>query len=112
MAVKRRRRSRLTTLTWLTALVLCAPLLGGVPAALADVELGHEGQTGRRRLADMYDSPGAVCDIVMPGRDSLGETWPRVNPPVMFARNRTDGPDEQQVGWRATVSALHDGTGE
>ena len=58
--------------------------------ALADIELGHEGQTGRHRLADMHDSPGAVCDIVLPGRDSLGETWLRVNPPIMFARNRTD----------------------
>jgi hypothetical protein len=29
----------------------------------------------------------------------------------MFAINRTDGVDEQQVGWRATVSALNEGTG-
>jgi hypothetical protein len=65
----------------------------------------------RHRLADMYDSPGAVCDIVLPGRDSLGETWLRVNPPIMFAIDRTDGVDEQQVGWRATVSALNEGTG-
>src|SRR5690606_27071203 len=76
-----------------------------------DVELGHTGQTGRHRLADMYDSPGAVCDIVLPGRESLGETWLRVNPPVMFARDRTSGRDEQQVGWRATVSALNARTG-
>ncbi len=59
----------------------------------------------------MYDSPGAVCDIVLPGRESLGETWLRVNPPVMFARDRTDGLDEQPVGWRATVSALNERTG-
>ena len=98
-------------LVWLAALVFCAALLGGAPVALADIELAHEGQTGRHRLADMYDSPGAVCDIVLPGRDSLGETWLRVNPPVMFARNRTDGVDEQQIGWRATVSALNESTG-
>lgn len=74
--------------------------------ALADSELGHRGLTGRHRLADMYDSPGAVCDIVRPGPDSLGETWLRINPPIMFARDRTSGADEQVVGWRATVSAL------
>ena len=54
---------------------------------------GHDGLVGRHRLADMYDSPGAVCDIVLPGRDSLGETWLRVNPPIMFAINRTGGVD-------------------
>jgi hypothetical protein len=104
-AIKPRRRG------WLVALVLCASFLGGVPVARADIELGHEGLTGRHRLADIYDSPGAVCDIVLPGRDSLGETWLRVNPPIMFARNRTDGTDEQYVGWRASVSALNEDTG-
>jgi hypothetical protein len=95
----------------LTPLVLSILLLAQSPAALADIELGHEGEVGRNRLADMYDSPGAVCDIVLPGRDSLGETWLRVNPPVMFARNRTTGVDEQMVGWNATVSALNEETG-
>jgi hypothetical protein len=105
------RRGRLAAAVWLAALVCGALLFSGVPVALADIELGHEGLTGRHRLADLYDSPGAVCDIVLPGRDSLGETWLRVNPPIMFAINRTDGVDEQQVGWRATVSALNEGTG-
>lgn len=100
-----RRRSRLA------ALIVGALLLGSGPIALADTELGHEGLTGRHRLADMYDSPGAVCDVVLPGRDSLGETWLRVNPPIMFARDRTAALDEQPVGWRATVSALHEETG-
>jgi hypothetical protein len=84
----------------------------GAQAALADVELGHTGETGRHRLADMYDSPGAVCDIVLPGRESLGETWLRVNPPVMFARDRTPGRDEQEVGWRATIFALNERNGD
>ena len=106
-----RRRGRLAAGVWLAALVLVASLFAGVPVTQADIELGHEGLTGRHRLADLYDSPGAVCDIVLPGRDSLGETWLRVNPPIMFAINRTDGVDEQQVGWRATVSALNEGTG-
>jgi hypothetical protein len=106
-----RRGARLAAPGWLAALVLGASLLAAAPAARADVELGHEGETGRHRLADLHDSPGAVCDIVLPGRDSLGETWIRVNPPIVFARNRTDGVDEQYVGWRATVSALNEGTG-
>jgi hypothetical protein len=105
------RRDRPAIRVWLAALICGALLFAGVPAAMADIELGHDGTTGRHRLADMYDSPGAVCDIVLPGRDSLGETWLRVNPPIMFAVNRTDGVDEQPVGWRATVSALNEGTG-
>ncbi len=102
---------RLAAGTWIAVLVCGVLLFAGVPVAQADFELGHEGLTGRHRLADMYDSPGAVCDIVLPGNDSLGETWLRVNPPIMFAINRTDAVDEQQVGWRATVSALNEGTG-
>ena len=47
--------------------------------------------------------------IVRDGR----ETWLRVNPPVMFARNRTTGVDEQMVGHRliaigwATAGTAH-----
>ncbi|MGH2615966.1 MAG: hypothetical protein ACRDJC_12050 [Thermomicrobiales bacterium] len=104
-------RGRLTVVIWLAVLSLCAPFAPSGYVVLADIELGHEGLTGRHRLADMHDSPGAVCDIVLPGRESLGETWLRVNPPVMFARDRTDAVDEQSVGWRATVSALNDDTG-
>src|SRR5918997_4827861 len=106
-----RRCGRLPAEAWLAALICAVLLFAGVPVAQADFELGHEGLTGRHRLADMHDSPGAVCDIVLPGHDSLGETWLRVNPPIMFAINRTDAVDEQQVGWRATVSALNEGTG-
>src|SRR5215212_5703506 len=105
------RRGRLAVGSWLVALVCGAVLFAGGPVALADFELGHEGLTGRHRLADMYASPGAVCDIVLPGPDSLGETWLRVNPPIMFAINRSEGIDEQPVGWRATVSALNEDTG-
>ena len=108
---KVRLRGRLAAAAWLVAVVCGATLLAGVPVVQADFELGHNGLTGRHLLADMYDSPGAVCDIVLPGHDSLGETWVRVNPPIMFAINRTGGVDEQQVGWRATVSVLNEGTG-
>ena len=105
------RRGRRAAAGWLAALVCGTSLLAGAPVALADIELGHDGLTGRHLLADRYDSPGAVCDIVLPGRDSLGETWLRVNPPIMFAIDRTNGVDEQQIGWRASVSALNEGTG-
>jgi hypothetical protein len=43
---------------------------------------------------------------VLPGPDSLGETWLRVNPPIIFANDRTPGEDEQPVGWQVTVSVL------
>lgn len=107
----RRTHSQPTALAGLATLLLGACLLTHGQIALADIELGHEGDVGRHRLADMYDSPGAVCDIVLPGRDSLGETWLRINPPVMFARNRTAAVDEQMVGWNAAVSALNEETG-
>jgi hypothetical protein len=106
-----RHHSRGTVAPWLAALLVVASLLLGAPAALADIELGHDGETGRHRLADMYDSPGAVCDIVLPGPDSLGETWLRINPPVMFADNRTDALDRQFVAWRAAISVLDEDTG-
>ena len=110
-AAKVRRRGRMAAGVWLAGFVCGALLFTGAPVAQADFEQGHEGLTGRHRLADMFDSPGAVCDIVLPGNDSLGETWLRVNPPIMFAINRTPAVDEQQVGWRATVSALNEATG-
>jgi hypothetical protein len=100
-----RASHRAAILAWLALGALLA-----APATRADVELGHEGTTGRHRLVDMYDSPGAVCEIVLPGRESLGETWLRVNPPVMFARDRTPERDEQSIGWRATVAALNERT--
>jgi hypothetical protein len=108
---KVRRHGWLGAGVWLAALAAGGLLFDAVPVVQADFELGHEGLIGRHRLADMYDSPGAVCDIVLPGHDSLGETWLRVNPPIMFAINRTEAVDEQQVGWRATVSALNEATG-
>jgi hypothetical protein len=102
------RRARVRVALFVAPLLT---LLLSQVSALADIELGHIGLTGRHRLADMYDSPGAVCDVVLPGADSLGETWVRVNPPVMFARDRTPDVDEQYVGWRATVSALNEESG-
>jgi hypothetical protein len=94
----------------LIAMALTSLLAARLPA-LADREIDHSGLTGRHRLADLMDSPGAVCDVTLPGRDTLGETWLRVNPPVMFARDRTPRRDEQLIGWRATVSALNEYAG-
>lgn len=105
-----RLRPGAISLLALTAALAVIACFAALPGASADTELGHQGLTGRHRLADMYDSPGAVCDIVLPGHDSLGETWLRVNPPVMFARDRTDAIDRQFVGWRATVLALDERT--
>src|SRR4051812_28943957 len=90
-------RGRLAAGEWLAALVCGSPLVAGVPVTQADFEQGHEGLTGRHRLADINDSSGAVGDIVLPGHDSLGETWLRVNPPIKFAIDLTETVDEQQV---------------
>lgn len=87
-------------------------LVSGPLAGHADTEIEHSGETGRHRLADIYDSPGAVCDIVLPGKDSLGETWLRVNPPIMFAHDRTAAVDYQDVGWRAFVYVVDPDTNE
>lgn len=98
-----------TLAVWVLALAVFAT---GQHTAQADTELFHSGETGRHRLADIYDSPGAVCDIVLPGKDSLGETWIRVNPPIMFARDRTEDVDSQDIGWRAIVYAVDPDTEE
>ena len=95
---------------WVSGCVLILLLLGASPVTRADMELGREGLVGRHRLVDMHDSAGATCDIILPGRESLGETWLYVNAPIMFARNRTPAVDEQQVGWQATASALDEST--
>ena len=105
------RTPRARRAAWLWLALALAALLAGAPAARADIELGHVGETGRHRLADMYDSPGAICDIVRPAGDSLGETWLRVNPPIIFARDRTLGVDAQDVGWRVEVSILNEAAG-
>src|SRR5215212_3621501 len=83
-------RGRLAAGEWPAALVCGSPLVAGVPVTQADFEQGHEVLTGRHRLADINDSPGGVCDIVLPGHDSLGESRLRVNPPLMFAINHTE----------------------
>jgi hypothetical protein len=103
-------RPRRVLARWLSGCALAALLMSAVPVTRADMELGREGLIGRHRLVDMHDSAGATCDIILPSRESLGETWLYVNSPIMFARNRTPSVDEQLVGWQATASALDDST--
>jgi hypothetical protein len=103
-------RTRLALARWVRGCALVVLVLAANPAARADMELGREGLVGRHRLVDMHDSAGATCDIILPGRESLGETWLYVNAPIIFARNRTPAIDEQLVGWQATTSARDEST--
>lgn len=77
-----------------------------VGTVAADREVRQEGLVGRHALADIQDSPGAVCAFVLPGRGSLGETWLRVNPPIVYAHDATAGEDHQRVGWRAKIARV------
>jgi hypothetical protein len=74
-------------------------------SAAAAFRLGRAGNIGGHGLTDSRESPGVTCRFAPPLDWSLGETWIQVRPPVMFARDVSDGVDEQQVGWRATILA-------
>lgn len=94
---------RRTATTLLLLAALLAPAAGG---AWAESIVKREGTVGLSGLADIQDSPGAVCTFTPPWPGSLGETLVRVNPPVMFAVDSTPETDRQPVGWRGSVSAF------
>jgi hypothetical protein len=77
----------------------------------ADVAAGMSGVVGHHTLADIQDSPGAICTFALPGPGSLGETLLRVNAPVVYAADTTAGEDRQPVGWRARIDAYDDAAG-
>ena len=86
-------------------LTLIAVMPEWVGSATAAFRLGRAGNIGGHGLTDSRESPGVTCRFAPPLDWSLGETWIQVRPPVMFARDISDGVDEQQVGWRATILA-------
>jgi hypothetical protein len=90
-------------LTVLLILLAVSPEWAG--SAAAAFRLGRAGDIGGHGLTDSRESPGVTCRFAPPLDWSLGETWIQVRPPVMFARDVSDGVDEQQVGWRATILA-------
>src|SRR3954469_17116805 len=104
---KRRRGTRTRMAIRYGSLVLLLALLALTlkpsGSAMAAAELGQAGDIGGHGLTDSRESPGATCRFAPPFAWSLGETWIQVRPPVMFARDVTDGVDEQLVGWRATI---------
>src|SRR3954469_11790959 len=106
---KRRRGTRTRMAIRYGSLVLLRALraltLKPSGSAMAAAELGQAGDIGGHGLTDSRESPGVTCRFAPPLDWSLGETWIQVRPPVMFARDVSDGVDEQQVGWRATVLA-------
>lgn len=95
--------ARRTFPTIVAVAALLASVAGG---ARAESIVEREGVVGLSGLADIQDSPGAVCTFTPPWPGSLGETLVRVNPPVMFAVDSTPETDRQPVGWRASVSAF------
>ena len=67
-------------------------------SVLADTELGHTGKVGSHMLIDTKPQVGAKCSY-SGGR--ITSIW--VRGPLMYARDKTGGVDEQQVGWKFTV---------
>jgi hypothetical protein len=64
-------------------------------SALADTELSRTGKVGKRSLTE----PGAACNY-----NGSGILWSfLVNPPKIYARNTTAGPDLAHVAWRFAV---------
>lgn len=79
-------------------------ILAVMPSPAAGEQItAQDGITGHAGLADIQDSPGALCAFAVPGPGTLGETVIRVNPPVIFAADTTPGLDRQQVGWQARI---------
>jgi hypothetical protein len=98
----RARRGRPLRSTFLTIAAL-ATLLPG--AAAADTPLGHSGRFGAHFLTDTEEYPGARCRFET-GTETRALVGIRVRPPVIYARDRSDGRDEQVVGWRILVQRL------
>jgi hypothetical protein len=99
-------RSRPAYQNWLLILLAFLAITPTLPgSAVAAFRLGDAGNIGGHGLTDSRESPGATCRFAPPLDWSLGETWIQVRPPVMFARDVSEGVDEQRVGWRATILA-------
>ncbi|MFM9107317.1 MAG: hypothetical protein ACKOWF_11545 [Chloroflexota bacterium] len=86
--------------------LLAMPGLAVPGPVSAELVVRRQGTVGHAGLADIQDSPGAICVFSVPGPGSIGETEVRVNPPVVFAADVTPGLDRQPVGWRASIFAL------
>jgi hypothetical protein len=81
-------------------------LLAAPAAARAEQVTMQEGIVGHAGLADIQDSPGAICTFSLPGPGSIGETLVKVNPPVVFAADLTPDVDRQPVGWQPRIFAF------
>lgn len=86
-------------------------LLAAVPlSATADTSLQEHGWTGDHWLVDTQASPGAWCGYVWDDEYPLLYLV-RVEPPVVFARDRTATRDHQRVSWRVVLTAYLAGEG-
>nr|MBA2556762.1 hypothetical protein [Chloroflexota bacterium] len=84
---------------------LALTLATGAGVASADTGLGHRGLYGRHFLADSGEFPAVHC--LYDGRNVLEAVT--VQPPLVYARDRTADLDRQRVGWRFRVER-DDGT--
>jgi hypothetical protein len=101
-----RKLSRLLTI--LGAIVVT---LGAAGFATADTPIGHNGKVGMHSLIDTAAHPGARCFYVDgAGGGDQDIDYIRIRPPQVFARDVTDGRDEQLVAWRAVIQRREQGS--
>jgi hypothetical protein len=96
-----RRPRHLVVAVVLAAAIVLAP----TAAALADTSLEESGRVGPHAVLDTRVFPGVTCDY----DDGTDLVRLRVRAPTVFARDRTEGRDQQWVGWRLHLRFRPDG---
>ena len=82
-------------------------VVGGTPSAAADVDAGSSGDYGWWEIADRSFGPGVDCEYFFSGDfRSI-----KVRPPLMFARDRFDAQESQQMAWRFKIFHSDSGGG-
>jgi hypothetical protein len=90
------RRAGTTAVFVGLALVIVAP---GV--ASADTVVSSYARHGDNSLSDTSDSPGATCKYQQGFGNDLRSI--KVQPPKVYARDRSGGVDTQNVAWRVVI---------
>jgi hypothetical protein len=84
--------------------VALAIVVSGGDVTVADTPVFEHGRTGEHALVDTESEPGAWCGYV-PGDEGADLVLVRVEPPIVYARDRTPERDHQRVGWRVLLMA-------
>lgn len=74
--------------------------------AVAVANTSH-GLIGSYKMHDQQASPESICNYTS-GDNSTAANNIQVNPPTVFARNRTTGTDHQRIGWRIRLEESAD----